>query len=164
MEENRYDYDPNTLACLAGFDTLWRRVSDTPPRGSESEEDRLLGFLREECCAAAFYTALSRMFQNPGRTQLMNRATEAKRRARRLRAEYFIRTGLSCEAPRDCPGTGGKLASLRTALKTEYRLAEAYAQAAEKSSCPIQRELYQCYARESAAQAQTNRALLLDCF
>lgn len=164
MEDNRYEYDQETLACLAGFETLWQRVSGRKPEKHVTEEDRLPGFIREECCLAAFYTALARMFQNPGRAQLMSQAADAKRRSRRLRAEYFILTGLTCDVPRDCPGTGGKLASLRSALETEYRLAEAYTEASETTSCPILKELYQCFAQDSNLCAQANRALLLDCF
>ena len=164
MEDCIYEYDQETLACLAGFEKLWNRVSGRHSETHDTEEERLLKFIREECSAAAFYSALSRMFQNPARSQLMARAADAKRRSRRLRAEYFILAGLTCDVPRDCPGTGGKLASLRAALETEQRLSTAYAEAAEKTPCPILKELYHCFSRESATHAQTNRALLLDCF
>lgn len=162
--EDHYEYDQETLACLAGFEALWQRVSGKTPEKHIAEEDRLPGLIREECCLAAFYTALARMFQNPGRAQLMSQAADAKRRSRRLRAEYFILTGLTCDAPRDCPGTGGKLASLRAALEKEQRLTEAYAEAADKAACPMLKEVYRCFAQETAAHAQANRALLLDCF
>ena len=164
MENDYNAYDSQTLACLAGFESLWQRVADKAPEKRPAEENRLLDFFREESCAASFYAGLARLFQNPGRGQLAARAAEAQRRARRLRAEYFILTGLSCDSPRDCPSAGGKLVSLRTALETERRLARAYALAAESASCTVLKELYQDYARESALCAEANRALLLDCF
>lgn len=163
MDEPIYEYDREITACLAGFEHLWQRVSGNTP-SARSEDRTLQHLIREECCVAGYYTALARMFQGSGRAQLLNQAGEARRHARRLRAEYFILTGLSCDAPKDCPSVSGKLASLRSALTTEQNLAAAYAQAAEATECPVLREAYRCFAQEASGRAAANRTLLLECF
>lgn len=168
------DTDQSIQESLAGFDALWRRVrgADRPrdttaeeaPAPGFQEEQTLQAFIREELCAAAFDSALARMLQGSGRTVLLAQAGEAKRRARRLQAEYFILTGLSC-----APGNGGrpvsgKLASLRDAMLREERLSRRYARAAALTAVPGVQPLYTDYAAASAAHAQALRGLLIDAF
>lgn len=150
------------LKSLAGFDSVWRRV--TGEDTLFSEEETLKGFIRDELGAAAFYTSLARMFQGTGRTLLLSHAGDAKRHVRRLRAEYFIRTGLSYAPSDGGRGVGGKLASLRQALERENSLALAYEKAAAQTASPELREVYEAFSADAKAHAQSNRALLIDSF
>lgn len=164
MDENIYGYDRETLACLAGFESLWQRVTIGAEPAPISEEDTLQRFIRQELCAARSYAALSRMFQNHRRTLLAAHCSDTKRRARRLQAEFFIRTGLRCESTAPCAAPKEKLATLRHMLQSEQELSEGYAGAAARTQCPVLRELYSRFSLETAERAKAIRALLLDCF
>lgn len=164
MDENRFEYDRETMDCLAGFESLWQRVTQRTAPVSFSEDETLQRIIRQELCAARGYAALARMFQNHSRTLLTAHGADAKRRARRLQAEYFIRTGLRCEGAADCVHPAEKLASLRHLYQREQELASAYETAAIQTQCPVLRELYTRFSSETGDRAKTLRALLLDCF
>lgn len=164
MEENIYGYDRETLECLAGFESLWQRVRERTAPVSFSEDETLLHLIRQEICAARGYTALTRMFQNHSRTLLAAHGADARRRARRLQAEYFIRTGLRCDSSADCGHPGEKLASLRHLFQREQELSAAYEKAAMQTRCPVLKELYTRFSAETGDRAKALRALLLDCF
>ena len=153
---------------LTGFDAVWTRVTgmgQTPPAETVySEDETLKQLIYDEICAAQCAAALARMFQGDGRAVLLRHAADAKRRSRRLRAEYFIRTGLTCEPPDNCRGASGKLASLRAALLQANQRAERYAQAAERSDSPELRQVYRTFAADAIQHAQETRALLIDSF
>lgn len=164
MDENTYDYDRETLACLAGFESLWQRVTEKTSPSAFSEEKALQRFICQELCTARNYAALARMFQNHSRTLLTAHCTDAKRRARRLQAEYFIRTGLRCELPQNCEHPAERLASLRNLLQSEQELSDGYRKTALSTQCPILEDLYNRFSAETAERAKTIRALLLNCF
>ena len=164
MDENKYDYDRETIACLAGFESLWQRVTEKTSPSVFSEEKALQRFICQELCTAQNYAVLARMFQSHSRTLLAAHCTDAKRRARRLQAEYFIRTGLRCERPQNCEYPAERLASLRNLLQSEQELSDGYRRAALNTQCPILKELYTRFSAETAERAKAIRALLLNCF
>lgn len=164
--------DETIKESLAGFEGLWARVAGQgqnsrrgeTPAPAFSEEEALRGFISAEQCAAAFDSALARMFQGGGRAALLSHAAGAKRRARRLAAEYFIRTGVTCAPAGGCSQVGGKLASLRDAMLRERRSAADYARAAVRTASPELAALYRSYAAEAETNARETRALLVDSF
>lgn len=165
MDENIYEYDRETLACLAGFENLWQRVSARGAFAPQvTEEDMLCRFIRDEHSAAGCYAALAQRFSQPGRTLLAAHCADARRRARRLQAEYFIRTGQRCTETETMPAEADKLEALRKALQAEQARSKTYANAAENTTCPILRELYNSFSGETADRACALRALLLRCF
>ncbi|MCD7845771.1 MAG: hypothetical protein LUG57_07980, partial [Oscillospiraceae bacterium] len=150
------DIDQSIQESLAGFETLWRRVTGreraVQRQGTETpaprfrEEETLQALIREEQWAAAWNAAFARQFQGGGRAVLLAQAREARSRAGRLRGEYFICTGLSCAPKAACPPVSGRMTALRTAMLRQERLAQDYAQAAAQTAVPALRALYQDYA------------------
>ena len=157
---------------LEGFDAVWQRVTCRDETAAApqiaapafSEEETLRGFIVDETCAQVYAAGLARAFQGEGRTILQRLAGDAKRRARRLRAEYFIRTGAMPPSGGDCPDTMGRLASLRAMLLQAEDMTARYTQAAERTAGPELHELYQIYAAEQRRRAQEVRALLIESF
>lgn len=164
MDENIYGYDRETLQCLAGFESLWQRVTERTAPASFPEDETLMHIIRQELCAARGYAALARMFQNRSRTLLSAHGADARRRARRLQAEYFIRTGLRCDGAADRGHHTEKLASLRHLFQREQELSAAYERASMQTRCPVLRELYTRFSAETGDRSKALRALLLDCF
>lgn len=154
---------------LEGFDSLWRRVScpeDAPPRaaGMLSQEDALLGLIHDETCAAASAEVLARMFQGAARTTLLRHAAEARRHLRRLRAEYFIATGVPGGTNEDCRAPGGRLSALRSALLQAGDMADRYAAAAERTDCPALGEALAAFAADERRRAGELRSLVIGSF
>ncbi|MCD8322081.1 MAG: hypothetical protein LUC89_04255 [Oscillospiraceae bacterium] len=168
------DIDQSIQESLAGFETLWRRVSgaEQPKNQAEEaksaprlrEEQTMETFIQAELCAAAFDKALARMLQGKERAVLLAQAEDAGRRAGRLRAEYFICTGTSYTAENIRQPIPGKLAALRAALLREERLMQDYTQAAGQTAAPVLQTLYTAHANGSAAHAQALRNLLTRAF
>ena len=155
---------------LEGFENLWQRVSHgpedaPPPRGdAKSQEDALLGLIHEETCAAAYSAALSRMLPGDGRTVLQRHAAEAKRHLRRLRAEYYIATGVSGGTNEDCRALAGKLPGLRAVLLQARDLAGRYEGAADRADSPELGEALLAFAGEERRRARELRSLLIESF
>ena len=152
---------------LTGFDDVWKRVTggQTPPQEAVySEESTLSDLIHSEVCAARYAAALARMFQGDSRAVLQRHAADAKRHARRLRAEYFIRTGVTLGPADNCQGVSGKLASLRTALLQADERTTQYEQAAERTDSPELRQVYQTFAADARRHTQETRALLIESF
>ena len=155
---------------LAGFDSVWQRVTakhdcpleSCPAAGTYSEEDTLLGLIHDETCAAVQSTALARMFQSDGRAMLTGHANQAKRHLKRLRAEYFIATGITGGSNEDCRAVNGKLASLRSLFLQAGDLAERYEKAAEQTESETLREVFLTFAADAHHRAQELRALLIE--
>lgn len=163
---------------LEGFDAVWQRVTgqcaeEEEPRqpaapagsgGIWSLEDTLLGLIHDETCSAVCAGSLARMFSADGRAVLQRLAAGSRRRLRRLRAEYFIATGVASGSNEDCRDTGGKLASLRAVYLQQQTLAERYAQASERTASPDLQDAFATFAAEARRGAQEARALLIDSF
>lgn len=154
---------------LEGFDGVWQRVTgrDGPPAdrtGAYDEEDALLRLIHQEACAAVYAGSLAKMLQGDGRALLLRHAAEAKRHLRRLRAEYFIATGVADGGNEDCRSVTGKLASLRTAFLQAEELAAQYDSAAAHTSCPALREVFAAFADETRRRARETRSLLIESF
>lgn len=160
--------EENILQCLEDFDRIWQRVtgadSSPSPTGRCNDNETLRAFLAAELCSAAYYTNLAKIFQGAGRQILLSHAAEEKAHARRLRAEYFIRTGQSPLPVGPCECVSGKLASLRNVYYRELEAAAAYREAAE--NCPSEELaiLYRSFAKDEERHARENRELLLECF
>ena len=159
---------------LAGFDSVWQRVArrsdgseaEGIPAGTKtySQEDVLLCFIHEETCIAANASSLARMFQGDGRAVLQRQATVAQRHLRRLRAEYFILTGVKSGANEDCRTVNGKLASLRDLYLQACDLAARYTHAAEKAEDEALQGIFLAFAEDERHSAQETRSLLIDSF
>lgn len=162
---------------LDGFDAVWQRVTGQStqtgplppthpagPGGTRPLEDALLGLIHDETCAALSAASLARSFQADGRAVLQRLAAGSRRRLRRLRAEYFIATGVAAGSNEDCRGTAGKLASLRAVYLQERDLAARYGEASEREDCPELAEAFAAFAQEARQGAREARALLIDCF
>ena len=166
--------DDMLTESLSGFDELWQRVTrqdlvpEGRPRSGEARtygrEDALLTFIHDETCAAAGYAALARMFQGDSRAALLRHAAGARSHLRRLRAEYFIATGLTGGGNEDCRALSGRLASLRELFLRSEDLAARYARAAESAGDEALREAYAAFAQDVDRRAQDTRALLVDSF
>lgn len=158
------EINDSTRKIMEDFDDLWARVTAKPPQAIFDEDETLREFIKAELCAAYFDSTLARMCQNPGRAMLSAHANAAKLRARRLRGEYFIRTGVSYAPKDNCRGVTGKLASLRMALERDIAMSQSYAAAGEKTALPELRQLYTAFAAERQNAAKETRALILDSF
>lgn len=163
-EKTEIEISDSTRKIMDSFDELWARVSAKPPQAIFDEDETLREFIRSELCTASFDSALARMLQNPGRATLSAHANAAKLRARRLRGEYFIRSGVSYTPKEPCRGVTGKLASLRMALERDIALAKSYASAAEQTAQPELGQLYTAFAAERQNAAKETRLLILDSF
>ena len=161
---NDIEISDSTRKIMEGFDALWERVSAKPSQALFDEDETLREFIKSELCTASFDSALARMLQNPGRAAFSAHASAAKLRARRLRGEYFIRTGVSYTPKEPCQGVTGKLASLRMALERDIGMAKSYAAAAEKTALPELGQLYTAFAAERKNAAKETRSLILDSF
>lgn len=155
---------PELYSSLNAFPELWKRVTEMPPKNTFSNEATLEHFIREEYCTSQFYASLAYMFPNKSRTELISRSNDAKRRLRRLRAEYFIRTGVTLTPSDKCPAVTGKLASLRSVMARQRETAAEYERASSMTDCPILRELFRTYGKELSAAAALDRALLIENF
>lgn len=163
---------------LGDFDAVWQRVTGqcagagpqppthpaVPGGNPRPLEDTLLGLIHDETCAALSAASLARSFQADGRAVLQRLAAGSRRRLRRLRAEYFIATGVAAGSNEDCRGTAGKLASLRAIYLQERDLATRYAEASEREDCAELAEAFAAFAQEARRGAREARALLIDCF
>lgn len=153
---------------LDDLTAVWLRVRGhrMPPEKTEApdEDARLLRFIGEAYGSMTLYTALAKMFPSAGRSLLLGQAQECKNRCRSLRAEYFIRTGISCNPNEPCPLPGGKLFSLRAALYRAEEQADAFRHAARKAQSETLRALYLRFAEQAERHARDDRALLLECF
>jgi hypothetical protein len=153
--------EQDILKSLSGFESVWKRVTTA---GSSSEDETLKQFIKDEICDAAYYTSLSRMFQGQARNMLLSHASDEKGHARRLQAEYFIRTGESHVPSGPCEPVTGKMASLRVALQHEKAGANAYRKAAEQTASPELREVYSHNAADEERHAMEDRKLILENF
>ncbi len=155
---------------LDGFDSLWQRVTrrpenaPPPPPGAGSQEDVLLGLIHEETCAAAYAAALARMFSGDSRAMLQKHAAGAKHHLRRLRAEYYIATGVSGGTNEDCRALAGKLPGLRAVLLQARDLADRYERAADRADSPELKEALLAFAADERRQARELRSLLIESF
>ena len=162
--------DETLKESLEQFDSLWRRVcpQDECPVGQKagtySLEDALLGFIHDEICAGVCASALARMCRGEGRALLLRHAAEAKRHLRRLRAEYFIATGVTAGTNEDCRVMPTGLPALRTAFLQAGDLAARYEDAAERTDSPELREVFLAFASDVRRRARETRSLLIDSF
>ncbi len=147
---------------ITGFDAVWRRVKGGAAAPSEDESLCLL--IRGEQCSAVYDACLARMFQGTARSLLQTHANNASARARRLGAEYFIRTGLCSTPEEECHPCGRRLIALRTAMEKDSAAAEAYRAAARDTSCAELEAIYQRFAEARCAAAQDKRGIILRCF
>ncbi len=165
---------------LSDFDAVWQRVTgqggddddrNTPvcdrPAGPEKApvpEDALLLLIHDETCAGACAAALSRSFPADGRAVLQRIAAGSQRRLRRLRAEWFIATGVAGGGNEDCGRPAEKLASLRAIYLQLRTLAERYDAASDKTPDPDLRDALAAFADQARCAAREARALLIDSF
>ena len=167
--------EQDILKSLAGFEEVWKRVTAAgptaeekapkeAPSGPSSEEETLKRLIEDEIRDAAYYTFASRMFQGKARTMLLYHAADEKRHARRLQAEYFIRTGESYAPSCVCEPTADRMTSLRAALLREQAGAAAYQSAAERTAAPELREVYLHNAADEQRHAREDRELILEKF
>ena len=157
---------------LAGFDALWQRVTGREPDRTDSAPaqdacplgDALLALIGAETRAAAEAAVLARQCQGESRGMLQRQVSEARRRLRRLRAEYYILTGAEAVAETDFRPAGSRLACLRRAYLRAEHLAGQYEQAAALAGCGPLRDALAGFAGDAECAARQLRALLVDSF
>ena len=161
--------DSDIMQSLSGFDALWQRVTgrEAPEQSAPAErtyalDDALAQLIDEQARAVSRAAALSRLTQGEGRAALGRQAAEG--RLRRLRAEYYILTGLNAPAgPEQAPVTDRR-GGLRDAFLQAERLAQLYGQAAGLADCPELARALNEFAAGEQARARQLRALLVECF
>lgn len=148
---------------ISRFDGVWRRVSgeSTEPERHESERGGLCGFIEDELCAAAHDTRLARCLQGQDRSALMNLANRARRRARRMQAEYFIMHGKDHTPRPDCCPENGTLDALRMAYQRDIAAAQAYEKAASCEDSGELRALYESFAEDRRDSARCLRSMIV---
>lgn len=163
--------DSEIMESLSGFDALWQRVTgrEEPERTAPAERtyplaDALLGLIHAEACAAARAAALARLTQGESRAALTRQGADARRHLRRLRAEYYILTGVTAGTAGDCRPVTGRLSALRDAFLQAGQLAEQYRQAAGLADCPELGRALEDFAAEEQLHARQLRALLVENF
>ena len=161
--------DDEFKRSMDDFSAVWLRVSGqsataASPAPAADEDALFRAFIRDAYCSAVFCSALAKMFPAPGRAVLLSHAQECKNRCRVLRAEYFIRSGEVYTPDGGCPPVGGKLASLRAAMRRSLEQAAVFRRTADSPVSETLRELCGRFAAECERHAQEQRALLVDCF
>lgn len=157
---------------LDGFPDLWKRVSCQPQSPPEqeakadtySQEDTLLGLIHDETCTGVYAAALARMCPADGRAVLQRHAAQARRHLRRLRAEYFLATGVTGGCNEDCRAMGDKLPALRAEFLRAGDMAERYEQAAERADSPELRDVFTSFAADERCRARELRSLVIGSF
>ncbi len=158
-------HDEYVRAVLEGFDGVWRRVegseTNTSPQPRHDPSLCLEQLAGDELRAAAYDRALAGCL-GPGKQLLLRHASQAVRRAQRLRAEIFLRTGARISTSESCPRTQGIMDSLREAMLRDEAAAAAYdaAAVADGDLSPLLRD----YACQRRAASQEKRELILRCF
>lgn len=159
MDENMPLWDPGIQECLAGFGSLWSRVTgSTPPDYVPAEED-LKHLITQEQQLAAGYRPLTRCFSGCSCA-----LADSRRREKRLQAEYFIHTGERYSSGVEPRPATDRLTALRKQYQNETSLSAAYEIAKERTQCPELESLYQVFASQTRERAKALRALLLSCF
>lgn len=163
--------DSEILESLAGFDALWQRVTgrEEPERSAPAQttyalERALRRLMEEEACAAREAAALAGVSRSAARGTLARQAGDAKRRLRRLRAEYYILTGTAAPGGGDCPAASNGLERLRAAFLQAGRMAEQYRQAARLADGGELSQTLDGFAEEQTVRARQLRALLVERF
>ena len=154
---------------MDGFDEVWRRVTGKPETGCAGKTyaagDILAPLITGEACAAQRSAALARAFQGQAQKVLSRHAAEAKKRLRRLRAEYFIAAGAAAPDPGPCPmAAEGRQAALRRLYLDAAALADSYEKAAGEADDAALQEVLAAFAAESRVRAKELRALLVESF
>lgn len=166
------DMNETLMESLTGFDAVWQRVTartELPDRSEDRQEQRtqqdtLTILIREQTRAIAVTTALARMSQGDGRTTLLRHAAEEKCRLRRLRAEYYILTGLTASGSSDCRAVQGRLPLLRDAFLQAGDLARRYEDARSQADSPELADAFAAFAAQERRRAGELRTLLTESF
>ena len=158
--------DDTIKESLDGFEALWRRVRcpGEPSAHAHSPEEALLDLVRREASAAAYTAALAGTFRGDSRALLQRHAAQARAHLRRLRAEYFIATGVAAGVKEDRRAPDARLTALRTVLLQARDMAEAYERAADLTDCPELREVFQTFAQDERNRFREIRALVVGSF
>lgn len=155
MEHSDYGFD------RAKFDAVWRRVKlesavltpapAKPDRYTEDEEAaRLLELMTQEACDARFYGALAARCSGSMRRALSRLSAEEFCHLKRLRAQYFIRTGQSYAPPNTCPVIYSVPDALRRRYAVEKDGAETYEAEAENARDESLKDTYLALSKEEA--------------
>lgn len=131
-------------------------------RGSEQYAALLREMIDGETEDFRIYQALARRAGGAGTRMLSTMAADERRHAKRLSTAYFLITGQRYQSPNQ---NGSRppldlMNGLREQFIQEQRGAAAYQGAAQETSDPCLRQLYQELSREEAAHARMIRSLL----
>lgn len=159
MDENMPLWDPAIQRCLAGFGSLWSRVTGGAPPDHMSAEEDLRHLIAQEQQLATGYRPLTRCFSGCSCA-----LSDSRRRAKRLQAEYFIHTGERYSADVEPRPATDRLTALREQYQNETSLSIAYENAKDRTHSPELETLYQVFASQTRERARALRALLLSCF
>ena len=131
-------------------------------QGSQQYADLLREMIDGETEDMRTYQALARRAGGAGTRMLGTMAADERRHAKRLSTAYFLITGERYQSPNH---NGSRppidlMTGLREQFIQEQRGASAYQGAAQETSDPCLRQLYQELSREEAAHARMIRGLL----
>ena len=154
MKDENIPITDSVRASLSKFDGVWQRVTGT------QNDNPLRDFIRDELCTASYNMALARRLTGHARAVLTAQAASARRRARRLRAELFIRSGEVYAPEERCAAPDAKpLPALRKAYERGTAAAAAYDKAAETADGDLA-AMAEAFAAERRSEAQALRALI----
>lgn len=158
MKDENIAITDSVRTSLSKFDGVWQRVTGTQ-NGSPLRE-----LIRNELCTASYDAILARRVTGRARAALSAQAASARRRARRLRAELFIRSGEVYAPSERCDVPEAKqLPALRAAFERSTAAAAAYEKAAATADGELA-AMTEAFAAERSAEAQTLRALITEFF
>lgn len=163
----------NIRQILAGFDSVWRRVSDGAPSGmprgalcaippESAETQTPLRRLAEAAAAAhSRNRALAQRLRGSAGASLLSRAAQMREACARLSAELFLRCGerLPPLSPPRLPED--TLEALREGMLLDREFAAQLEAASESEADPALRPLLLEYACRSRAAASEKRELIL---
>ena len=150
------------------FDAVWRRVmsesaksnpqySATRPNAPDAElaqAARLRKFMDDEANDAQLYGLLASMFSGRARGTLCSIAANERYHLKKLRTQYFIRTGKTYRPPRACPFIRSAPETLRLKVMDEAEGARAYQNAANETGYDDLAETYRRLASDEMRHAQ----------
>ena len=161
-------YQENEIRkSISGFSSVWQRVSQPPQTETDAALSRrtptLSELIRDEKLAGASDACLARRLTGQARAVLIRHADAARRRCRRLRAEYFIQEGRCDRSECRTGEIGDCLTALRCAYRRDLETARKYG-AAARTDDPELKKLYRAFEQELVTAACEKRALILRLF
>jgi len=152
---------------MSGFTGVWQRVtgnSEEAPEGPIHRGADLKELLRQERMSALSDARLAQKMRGSSRAVLLRHASAARRRGRRLRAEYFIQEGICDRSEERKADPNEVLPALRRAYQRDLDAARDYRSAALHTDSKELKALYQRFGEEREQAAREKRAIIVASF